>query len=47
MLLCQLTGQRCQPLTKLDITQMQELPGKYYLPSGKNQKPLDQGNTTH
>ena len=29
MLLCLLTGQRCQTLSKLDITLMQKLPGKY------------------
>ena len=35
MLLCLLTGQRCQTLSKLDITLMQKLPGKYVFTIGE------------
>ena len=38
MLLCLLTGQRCQTLSKLDITLMQKLPGKYVFTIGEKLK---------
>ena len=38
MLLCLLTGQRCQTLTKLDITFMQVLPGKIVFTIGEKLK---------
>lgn len=38
MLLCLLTGQRCQTLSKFDITLMQKLPGKYVFTIGKKLK---------
>ena len=38
MLLCLLTGQRCQTFTKLDITLMQELPGKIVFTIGEKLK---------
>ena len=38
MLLCLLTGQRCQTLTKLDIALMQELPGKIVFTIGEKLK---------
>ena len=38
MLLCLLTGQRCQTLSKLDITLMQKLPRKYVFTIGKKLK---------
>ena len=38
MLLCLLTGQRCQTLSKFDITLMQKLPGKYVFTIGEKLK---------
>ena len=38
MLLCLLTGQRCQTLSKLDITLMQKSPGKYVFTIGEKLK---------
>lgn len=38
MLLCLLTGQRCQTLTKLDITLMQQLTGKIVFTIGEKTK---------
>lgn len=38
MLLCLLTGQRCQTLTKLDITLMQQLTGKIVFTIGEKNK---------
>ena len=38
MLLCLLTGQRCQTLSKLDLTLMQKLPGKYVFTIGEKLK---------
>ena len=47
MLLCPLTGQRCQTLSKLDITLMQKLPGRYVYTIGEKLKQLGQGNTSN
>ena len=41
MLLCLLTGQRCQTLSKLDITLMQKLPGKYVFTIGEKLGPVN------
>ena len=38
MLLCLLTGQKCQTLSKLDTTLMQKLPGKYVFTLGEKLK---------
>lgn len=38
MLLCLLTGQCCQTITKLDINHMQELPDKYIFTFGEKIK---------
>ena len=43
MLLCLLTGQRCQTLTKLDISFMQALPDKYVFTIGENLKKTKPG----
>ena len=43
MLLCLLTGQRCQTLTKLDTTLMQELPGKIVFTIGDKLKTTGPG----
>ena len=43
MLLCLLTGQRCQTLTKLDISLMQELPDKYVFTIGEKLKTTKPG----
>lgn len=43
MLLCLLTGQRCQTLSKLDITLMQKLPGKYVFTIGEKLKTTKPG----
>jgi len=43
MLLCLLTGQRCQTLSKLDIKLMQKLPGKYVFTIGKKLKTTKPG----
>lgn len=43
MLLCLLTGQRCQTLTKLDISLMQALPDKYVFTIGEKLKTTKPG----
>ena len=43
MLLCLLTAQRCQTLSKLDIKLMQKLPGKYVFTIGEKLKTTRQG----
>ena len=43
LLLCLLTGQRCQTLTKLDISLMQELPDKYVFTIGEKLKTTKPG----
>lgn len=43
MLLCLLTGQRCQTLSKLDIKLMQKLPGKYVFTIGEKLKTTKPG----
>ena len=43
MLLCLLTGQRCQTLTKLDISFMQALPDKYVFTIGEKRKTTKPG----
>ena len=43
MLLCLLTGQRCQTLSKLDTTLMQKLPGKYVFTIGAKLKTTKPG----
>lgn len=43
MLLCLLTGQRCQTLSKLDTTLMQKLPGKYVFTIGEKLKTTKPG----
>jgi hypothetical protein len=43
VLLCLLTGQRCQTITKLDINLMQELPGKFFFTIGEKLKTAKPG----
>ena len=43
MLLCLLTGQRCQTLTKLDVSLMQALPDKYVFSIGEKLKTTKPG----
>lgn len=43
MLLCLLTGQQCQTLTKLDVSLMQALPDKYVFSIGQKLKTTKPG----